>query len=40
MEFQFKIKDKVQVVPLSANGTVTALFVCEEWYAIQSKIFL
>jgi len=39
MDFQFKIKDKVQVVPLSARGTVTALFVCEDGTQYRVRYF-
>lgn len=39
MNFKFKLKDKVEVTPLSAKGIVTALFVCEDGIQYRVRYF-
>jgi len=39
MLFEFKIRDRVEVLPLSAKGTVTALFVCEDGIQYRVRYF-
>lgn len=39
MDFQFLIRQKVEVLPLQAKGTVTGLFVCEDGIQYRVRYF-